>query len=147
MLGLPRLVGPLLKDITIPKSRSYMRTTGTRTFASLRIEHGKNNWIHHRWLPISEAERMLERKEVTRFRMPRQRHPVYRLIPVAEPSKSEMTPPSITVSDMLINAGFGNPEEIRRVRAKVKEFQKSRLICGDLYTSLPLEGFCMKAAD
>lgn len=83
----------------------------------------------HRWPTIGEAERMKSKGECRRLHLPGRRHPVYRLIPQAEPSKSELTPPSITTTDMQINAGIGSKPEIFRVKVKVREFGKSRLVC------------------
>jgi len=39
---------------------------------------------------------------------------------------NEASPPSITSSEMLVNAGMGSKGEMRRVRAKVAEFGKGR---------------------
>lgn len=103
-----------------------MRTTSSVVHASLRLPCG----THHKWVTISEAERMQSRGECRRLRLPGKRNPVYKLIPVPEPSKSELTPPSITTSNMKVYAGEqGTPSERYRVRVKVKEFGKARLKC------------------
>jgi hypothetical protein len=66
--------------------------------------------------------------EVRRLRLAGQRNPVYRIIPQPEPSKSELTPPSITVSDMLANAGLiDSHERTMAARLKVKIFGETRL--------------------
>lgn len=68
------------------------------------------------------------RKEVKRIRLPGQRNPVFQLIPQPEPSKSEMSPPSITTSDMLANVGLAESmAHVYRVRDKIREFGNSRL--------------------
>ena len=129
VLGLPRHSGTInLHSLASPSSKirsTNLRTSSSVSFASLRLPCG----THHRWLTISEAERMKSKGDCKRLRIPSRRNPVYQLLAQAEPSKSELTPPSITVSDMKINAGFGSHEDIARVRAKVREFGKSRLVC------------------
>lgn len=102
------------------------RTTANVSFASIRLPNG----THNRWCPVVEAERMVERKECRRKRLPGQRHPVYFLIPQPEPLRSfnEASPPSITCTEIQIFAGLTRVSSSRAhiVRQKVKEFGKLR---------------------
>jgi len=84
--------------------------------------------MHHRLVTVGEAERMLERGECNRARMPGKKsvgrtRPVYRLVPQVEPSTSDCTPAAITVFDLEASLGMrGTPEERKAAREKLDNY-------------------------
>jgi hypothetical protein len=61
---------------------------------------------HHRWIPITEAERRERNKECRRVRIAGRRNLTYRLVPLVQASKSGPSPAALTVDDTLALVGI-----------------------------------------
>lgn len=100
------------------------RTTAAVVFASLQLPDG----MHHRWVPIGEAERLERQGECRRVRLPGKKsvgrtRPTYRLVPRPEPSQSSVSPCPITVEDMQANVGLARDyRTVRQARVKIRNY-------------------------
>lgn len=108
-------------------------------YCSLQTSDGQ----HHRWVLLAEAERMQERKECRRVRIPGRRNLTYRLFPPIQPSKSSASPASLTMDDTLALVGIFDSRSYldistdhaealaraakRRVREKLSAFTQSSI--------------------
>ena len=97
-------------------------------FVSLQWPDG----MHHRWATIGEAERLRERGDVRRLRLPGRKcvgkaKPVYRLVPRPEPSESQPTPGPITFEEMEANVGCArDPKIVQAARRKIRNYRSVR---------------------
>lgn len=96
-----------------------------RPVIQLRNEDGS----HSRYLTSSEVTTLLQKKEAVRISSRKGAAFQYKLLPQPEPLRTlnEFSAPSITMSDMLANAGLiASRSRTYEAKAKVEEFSKNR---------------------
>lgn len=74
--------------------------------------------LHHKWVTISEGERMVSAKKWLRKNR-KGKTPTYMLPTDPTPSFSRDTPTGITKTELLANIGIGGKLQIERAREKV----------------------------
>jgi hypothetical protein len=103
-----------------------VRTNASTTFASLQLPSG----MHHRWVPVAEAERLMARGDCRRMRLAGAKsvgrtRPTYRLVARPDPSESEYTPCSITLSDTMAALGLAGSHNVREAaKIKIREYRR-----------------------
>ena len=68
---------------------------------------------HCRWITQGEASRMEQRSEITRVSARKAPQARYRMNPIANPSESRPSIPSLTQSDLRVLVGLQKVDEIR----------------------------------